>query len=93
MSGTCLTYKTVKIRKQQMCFSCLRKFEKGTNLKYQTGVYDGSFYSIYTCLTCDEIIHINHRKHHEDEFPEGYTLECLDKGETPEDYLNRLKMI
>ncbi len=80
-----LSHKLVKTRKAHQCFSCFRLFPAGSELYKWTSVYEGSICSGYTCHTCNEIFDLS--EHDGDGFPEGYTRECLSKGQTPEEYL------
>jgi hypothetical protein len=80
--------KTVKIKKPRKCFACLRKSEIGESMVYTTGVVDGDFFALYTCLTCDEILSLSKQ---DEPFQEGYVNDCLDKNQTPEQYLETLK--
>ncbi len=86
--GTTLTSKNVKIRKDRVCFSCWRKYERGSIMHYWSGICDGDFISGYNCLTCNEImVIVQQQGYDEDGFPEGFVHESLDKGQTPEEYL------
>lgn len=85
--ATTLTNKIVKIKKERKCFSCYRTFSIGEEMNFWTGIYEGSFNSCYSCLTCIKIMDMDT----ETEFPEGYVHEMLNKGETPEEALIRLK--
>ena len=88
--ATLLKNKVVKTKKQHECFSCLRVFPTGTKMNYQAGVHDGDFSTCYSCMTCVEIM--NASEYYDDEgFGEGYVDELLNKGQTPEEYLNELK--
>lgn len=80
--------KIVKVRKEQQCFSCFRKFPKGTQMDSWSWCLDGDWNHGYTCETCVKIIDA-HRYSEEfiDGVPEGYVLECLEQGQTPEEYL------
>ena len=49
-----LENKDVKIRKEQGCFGCGRKFTKGTILRYSKIVDGGEFKSSYWCPVCNE---------------------------------------
>ncbi len=88
MSQTTLSNKVVKIRKDRQCSMCLRLFFIGSKMNYWTGIFDGDFSASYSCLTCVEIMNAHQE---EDGYCEGYTLECPDKGETPEQYVQRIK--
>lgn len=85
---TVLKNMTVKIRKQQQCYSCFRKFRPGTIMNYWVGVND-DFYAVYSCLTCVEIMNMSS----EVEFEDGFVSEMLNKGETPEDMIERWKIV
>lgn len=84
---TLLKSKDVRIRNKRQCFACLRKFEPGTTMNSWACVDAGRFNAGYTCLTCSEIMQNDKDS---EEFPEGYTLEILNVGETPEQALIRL---
>ena len=45
--------KIVKIRKEQTCWGCAEKFEKGTKLRFVTAVDAGDFQNSYWCRVCD----------------------------------------
>ena len=85
---TCLSNKDVKIRKDRKCFSCYRKFPKGTTMNYWVSIYEGDFCAVYCCLTCKEICNLVKE---EDGYPEGYVGETLEKGQTPEQILATIK--
>lgn len=59
-------------------------------MNYWSGVYEGNFNSIYSCMTCVEIMNMR-QDPDEDGFPEGYVREMLEKGETPEQLIERWK--
>lgn len=84
---TCLRSKTVVIRKDRQCWACYRKLPIGTAMNYYVGIYEGDFQTGYTCLACQEIMTISG----EDEFAEGYVSELLEKGESPEQFLEKWK--
>jgi hypothetical protein len=86
-----LTNKIVQIRKPHICFSCLRKFEIGSKMRYWSGICEGDFGSSYCCIICDTIIDLLDIE--EDYYPEGYVDEMLNKDETPEQFLDNLKKI
>lgn len=79
--------KEVVIRKDRQCFSCLRKFPTGTKMKYWVSIYEGDFNTGYVCSTC---IKIMNKDKENNEYPEGYVEEVLNKDETPEELLGRL---
>lgn len=84
---TTLQYKLVTIRKPHKCFGCLRKFEPGSKMFYWFGVDGSDHNSGYACETCEEIMSINNY----DEWYEGDVLNCLNKDQTPEQYLTEIK--
>ncbi len=86
MSET-LKSKVVQIRKPRQCFSCLRIFPTKSKMNNWVGIYEGDFQSNYSCLACVEVMNMSS----EVEFCEGYVLELLNKGETPEQLIERLK--
>jgi hypothetical protein len=88
---TQLSSKDVAIRKDRQCLLCYRKFSIGTIMNYWVGIVEDTFTSNYSCLTCKEII--NNSEDDGYGFPEGYVHECLDKNQTPEEYLVELKTI
>lgn len=81
--STTLRSSNVITKKVHRCFSCLRDFPKKTKMSYWVGVLDGEFSSSYSCNTCVEVMTLDN----EDEYPEGYVHEMLDRGETPEQLL------
>lgn len=81
--STALKDKWVTIRKEQMCYSCYRKFPIGTVLRYWVCIYEGDFGAGYTCPTCDKIMDLSP----EDDYEIGYAHECLNEGQTPEELL------
>ena len=56
-------------------------------MNYWSGLYEGDFSSVYSCMTCVEIMNMDS----ETDFPEGYVAEMLNKGETAEQLLERIK--
>ena len=56
-------------------------------MNYWTGLYEGDFNALYSCMTCVEVMNMSD----DTEFPEGFVHEMLDKGETPEDMVIRWK--
>ena len=86
--GTTLKQKAVTTRKPHQCFSCLRVFPPKTTMVYWAGIYEGDFNSVHYCLTCQDIFSYDTEG---DGFMEGYTTEMLNRGETPEQLLERLK--
>jgi hypothetical protein len=45
--------KIVKTRKEQVCWGCAEKFEKGSKLRVITVVDGGDFTTTYWCRICD----------------------------------------
>lgn len=88
MSET-IANKIVKIRKPHQCFSCFRKFEPGTEMRYWCGVYDGDFNSVYCCMTCDQIM--ERSEPDDDGYPEGFVCYMLEDNQTPEQLLDKMK--
>lgn len=80
-----LSSKNVKTKKEHTCYSCGRPFPKGTKMNYWAGLYEGDFCAVYSCMTCVEIMNMSD----ETAFPEGYVYEILDKGQTPEQFLEQ----
>lgn len=57
----------------------------------QTNIMDGDFCTFSQCLTCKELM-----KYLEDDdgmYPGGFVSESLENGETPEQLLERLKLL
>lgn len=54
---TNLSRKEVKIRKPHRCFGCRIIYPVGTKMDYQTNVYDGHLFGLYSCHCCDKIMH------------------------------------
>ena len=48
----CYDCKHVKTRKPHTCFLCGRTIESGKEALYESGKYDGEFFSRYTCKDC-----------------------------------------
>ena len=83
-----ISSKDVLIRKEQQCFSCYRKFPKGTKMNRNTSSDMGRIFTVHSCETCNTII----QTEREDEYPDGYVYNMLEKGQTPEDLLKQLRM-
>ena len=81
--------KTVKIRKEHVCFYCCRKSPVGSEMNHWAGVYDGDFYSGYSCGTCELIIDV-WGVYDDDGYPEGEVKENLEPNQTPEQLLETL---
>lgn len=88
--GDTFKNQVVTTRKKHQCFSCWRTFQPGTKMNYWVGTYEGDFNSLYTCMTCIEIMNMR-QDPDEDGFPEGYVCEMLENNETPEELLIRFK--
>lgn len=50
-----LRSKEVKTLKPHRCFGCSREFPKGTKMKFEVWVDEGSAYNSYLCKTCQEV--------------------------------------
>lgn len=87
--GEQLKNKDVKIRKEQRCFSCWRKFPPGTTMNYWAGVYEGDFCAVYSCITCQGIMRYQ-EPGEEGGYPEFFVAYQLRDGQTPEDLLQEL---
>lgn len=88
--STTLTDKIVITRKPHVCFSCLRKFPEGTEMRYWTGTTSDGFYSVYCCKTCNKIMDKSCYYDDDDGYPEGFVREMLAPGQTPEQLLETL---
>lgn len=88
--STTLKDKEVKIRKERRCYSCWRKFQAGTIMRYWAGVYDGDFGAVYSCQTCQAIM-LRQEPDEEGGYPEFFVANQLNPGQTPEDLLKTLK--
>jgi len=92
-----LREKKVKIRKEQICTFCYRKFPKGTVMRFQVNVFDGRMCSCYSCNVCDEILNsgkIEPERGCEGEYYEGSPVEetmLSNKCKTPEELLEKIK--
>jgi hypothetical protein len=85
---TTLKYKKLKIRKRHFCHACLRKFDPDTEMFYFFCVDGGDFGSGYVCLSCDEIFKLKKIS----EWERGEVSNFLDRDQTPEDYLTKIKI-
>jgi hypothetical protein len=87
--------KTVKIRKPQQCFACLRNFESGKILNTQTISNDGRIYTIYSCEICDILLSEfeAHFLDGDEGFPSGCVREAQSeyKVDTPDGLLIALR--
>lgn len=86
---TTLKYKKVITRVGHICFSCHRRFPSRSEMIIWSCIYEGDFNSGYTCMTCEEILKLS--EDHGEGFPDGFVNEGLERGETPEIMLERLK--
>ncbi len=86
MSYQVFKSKNVITNKVHRCLTCLRTFPANTKMNYWVGKYEGDFNSHYLCMSC---IEITNRIQDEDGYDEGYTLELLNKGESPEQLIER----
>lgn len=88
---TPLRHQLVKTHgKSKKCFACLRKFPKKTMMYSWAGVsVEYGLCSGYSCTTCDDLMGMIHL---EDGYPDGWVLEELEKGQTPEDLLEQVKL-
>lgn len=50
-----LTDKQVTTKKPHTCHGCVKRFEAGTMMQYQSGVNEGGFWSIYLCSSCNKL--------------------------------------
>lgn len=99
MSDTYFDCKTVKIRKERVCFGCSRKFEPKQEMNIQTGIFNGYFYKTYHCLTCYEIQNLVSENYTDgymdnwvqDEIRESKPYSFIGQLESPEIFLNQLK--
>lgn len=87
---TQLFSKDVITRKPHNCFACERPFPAKTKMNYQTNIYEGDIYSLYTCETCMDIMALSDANDYDDGFQQGFVQEQLRKGETPEWLLKRM---
>lgn len=85
--------KVVITRKKHNCSACGRVFEKGTKMRTQVNTFDG-IQTWRECPTC-QILLSKYRSHFEDGYDHiTYELcvdEVLERGQTPEDLLNKMK--
>ena len=86
--STSLKYEIVTTKKTHECFACCRKFPEGSKMRYFVGIV-GEFSYGYSCLTCDEIMHM--MDYDDDGFPYAFVADELEKGQTPEQLLEILK--
>ena len=88
-----LSDKIVKTRKARCCDACYRKFPKGTQMRRQVNTYDG-IGTWYECPTCQDLL-LNYYSYFADnnygEVESGCVAESLERDETPQDLLKRLR--
>lgn len=87
---TTLNNKKVTVKKARRCHGCRRLFPIGTAMNYWAGTDGGSFSATYSCMTCVEIMNMR-QDPDEDGFDEGFVLDMLEPGETPESFLERAR--
>ena len=87
-----LSDKFVTTRKPHRCDACGRHFPKGTKMRRQVNAEDG-ICQWYECPTCEELL-----GKYRGNFDDGYGMceqfcvqDALNKDETPEEMLERLK--
>ncbi len=86
-----LSDKVVTTRKDQMCNACGRIFPAGTKMRTQVNTYDG-IRTWRECPTCYQLL-IKHPEYFEGDdglFNEGCVLGSLERGQTPEQLLEKL---
>ena len=83
-----LSHGIIKTRKERRCTSCLRMFQPGTQMEHWAGVGDGVFMHYYACPTCQEIL----KGLDDNIFYTGEVADLLEKGETPEEMLEKMKV-
>lgn len=82
------TKKVSKTRKSHLCEMCHRQILIGSSAISVAGISeDNDFFHGYMCITCDQITHTDTR----DPWYFGDVVEYLEKGETPEGLLTKLK--
>lgn len=84
----------VQIRKARRCFLCCRKFEVGSLMHLSVNVNDGDLYSIYDCITCNQLLTLGFLVPDGEMYHEGDTKETMQgnnfKG-TPEEFLEHMQ--
>jgi len=83
-----LSDKIVTTRKRHMCNPCMRYFDAGSKMRTQVIKYD-DIYTFRTCVTCDEITKLQDMSE-DGILYEGYVLNSLREGQTPEMLLAEL---
>jgi hypothetical protein len=86
-----MTIKSKKVctKKIHRCFSCERGFPAKTQMHYWVGLFEGQFCDSYSCVTCDEIMAMDRSTY---PFEYGYVNEGKSGDETPEEFLEKLKL-
>ena len=84
---TILKNRNVKTKREHQCFSCLRKFPPGTEMRYLVCTCENDFYTTHTCKICQEIMDLLKEYNWE----EDYVDVQLNKSQTPEELLICLK--
>jgi len=77
-----------KTRKPHLCEMCLRRIPAGSPAVSMAGISeDNDFYHGYMCTTCDQITDTDAH----DPWYFGDVAEILEKGQSPEDLLSKIK--
>lgn len=85
----------ITTRKDHNCFCCGRLFPKKSKMKLQVNANNDyrTMNNIWTCLTCEELISKYPNRFISDGyFKDSCIADCLDKGQTPEDLLNKINL-
>lgn len=88
-----LSDKFVINRKYHICNCCGRRFEKNEKMRVQVNTFEGSLNNFRSCETCYELTN-DFRDYFidDDGIFYGYCVnEALDKNQTPEELLIKLK--
>lgn len=64
-----LKNKLVITRKPHRCYGCDRMIPKGAEMTLQEGVNAGTWYRIYWCAVCVEVIFVKHDDYDEEMLP------------------------
>lgn len=93
MSWTHFKKKTVTIRKERICWGCLRSYPVGSQMVYNVGAWENDgLVATYDCPTCEEL-----KIYLEAPFEQGHVSEEINNCDgfndikTPEDLLNYFK--
>lgn len=73
MSNGALQDNMVKTRKDHICVGCSANIPKGSTARYQSGRWQGGFYSNYFCTPCDDYIDSLEHKDRIELFEYGFT--------------------